>query len=855
MTTPIKNRGARGFSLLEVLIAIVILSVGLLALAVLQLTLIRASNDAKAQTAAMSLAKEKIETLASYQEVGGADAACISPSAGSANTCYRAIDAETAVTISNLGGVDYSRSTTVQRYVYDKDTETFVTIANTATDTAVKTACAECLAGKEFKRVLVTVGWTDSGGTNRDVQVEDAISSIAPADSLAVNATDSFGAPRKAVTIIDNPASEAGVIPVAIGNGTDTAATNPRPVLISQGNSSTQIETRFDIFTYAALNSTSATAQSRVETSVVGCTCTLGTGTQTVFRPTYWDGTKYVEPTVITDGVVSTPKSGNSVTQSNLCTACCRDHQDPDDVEEPLVDPRRSSHDHYLASDLVNAVTGGEDYNEACRLIRVDGIFRVAAEPYNDHFTLLATAGLSSSSPTTTITDAVPASGTGSMTVLYQNFVIAYLKARFVDGTTYNTVTDPTTVTGHSGLQDPATATILSTSSPKYLHSRGLFIDYLSEEAIEAIDAVKAGCLITTCTDAAKQTAILKLLPFTSINLTELGNWSSSNSAKVSVSDLGFKTTVGQVLPVKAETNAANNANEGDQVTATAAIQRSSSGLAVVSKVFDDAELANNSLTDAQLFQIGTGQVGGGSDEQFFVTVTGTDVLAVYTAVQGADLNFTFGSSTTCTEKGLQTNAYNPYTCVPLSGTLSGSSVPIRISNYNRTDSVQVQNYCTKHNTSTNALNSDETDMPIRLVFDIDGADVATDWVDANVIGLLESGEFGTLTLYTEPGAPTMNSPVNDDVPGNFAAGGEYTVINAPISNNTVVRVNFNPVEYLCPTNYSEFISNTGNEGASEPTNSECTNGNPKKPIWATTYGACPGVANGAVLATPKDWP
>ena len=116
-----KQRMPRGFSLLEVLVAVVILSVGLLALASLQLSMIRASADSKAQTVAAGLAKARIESLRSYRSLDA----------------YRTLVASTgeaAVTTladsgGDLGGVTFTRTTTVNRFVYEKVTGAFVNVS------------------------------------------------------------------------------------------------------------------------------------------------------------------------------------------------------------------------------------------------------------------------------------------------------------------------------------------------------------------------------------------------------------------------------------------------------------------------------------------------------------------------------------------------------------------------------------------------------------------------------------------------------------------------------------------------------------------------------------------------------
>lgn len=838
MKTPVQLRSARGFSLLEVLVAIVILSVGLLALAALQLALIRASNDTKAQTTAMSLAKEKIETLASYTTMGGS-ITCYSPAStpvSGQSSCYRMITSQSSPgeSISGIGGVNYTRTTSVGRYIWKTASSAFVSEAtggftNIMLDSGVKAACATCLTGKEFKRVLVTVSWTDAQGTTRSVQAEDAIPGLSPSDSLAVNSTGSFGAPRQAIAIIPNQATVQGVIPIAIGNGSDTAATNPRPVIVGQGNQGQTVETRFDVYTYAAIaGGNTAAAQSRVETAVVGCKCTLGTGTQTAFRPTYWNGFKYVVPTSLAGIPVSTAAN---VTQSSLCTACCRDHHDPDAVAGAKYDPRRTDHEHFLHTDLVNNVdTGGSAYDEACRLIRVDGIFRVAAEPYSDHYGLLATLSVVNHTATTCVdpakctsaesANAFPGTGTGSVTAAYQTFVLNYLKARFVTATAYNTVTDPSTVTGYSALQTPDTATIQSTTSPQYLHTRGLYIDYLNTEAIAAIASAKAACLAASCTTAQTQTAVLKLLAFTSINTTEVAGpgWTATN-AKIGVTNLNdLSAAINLGLPAAGKAEFLSGVT-GDLVSASTQMQRSSAGLAVLSPlggnaseiVFPSDQLANNIMSDTQPYSI-TGPVVQGS-ESFTAEVEG-DAFRATAQINNPWTMYFGGYSANNTGSpanracDISQPGVRPYTCKTLGGTSPpnfalGGSTYLVFSNYNRnftsgTSAVVVGNGCT----------GGTTKLPYIRNYDVNSVSPT----------------------------PATNVVTNPN------AANEYTTIRYDVltANSTVTFTMASAPTYLCPTNWSTYILPNGN--AVSPFSASCSNGQPASriPLWATTYGACP---------------
>lgn len=824
-----------GFSLLEVLIAVVIMSVGLLALASLQLSLIRSSGETKAQSIAVALAKQKIEQLMAYEVMGGS-VSCNNPSTSTTNTCYRQIQDEAASVVDGdpattgdqpIGGILFSRGIDVKRYIYDKSSGSSgfkVQATDNALDSTLLTDPITYLAGKEFKRVAVTVTWTDSTNTSRSETVETAISAIEPSDSAALSKSGKGATARKARAIITNPASVAGVIPIARGDGSDTAATNPRPIIVSQGNSTKTVETRFDVITYSALTSTTASAQSRVETAAIGCTCTFGTGTHSANRPTYWDGFKYTTPTTAANVPVSAAATGNSVNQSDKCDICCRDHFDPSGVAGEKFDPRRGTHSHYLASDLSNALTSG-NYNESCRLIRVDGVFRVAAEPYNDHFGLLGTVGLINSTATTTVANAVPSTGTGSVSEFYQNFVIDYLKTRFVTGTAYNTVLDPTTVSTYSTIQAPSTATIDLNNTPQYLHARGLLVDYLSAEAIEAIDDAKTDCLPANlnCTTAQLQTAVFKLLPFTTINATELAKWTSTNSTQVLVSELqDLSESIDQSLPASGKSQYLSG-NAGTNVTATSSIQSGSAGLAVTSKVFPDTAYASgyNVKSDTQPFAIGNNVAGGA--QSFSVTWTGGALDSAAGAGSNKILTDQMvgngNSAVPCTD-ATSGNNNGSFSCTPGANNLTlPGTVPFRLSNYNRAvlPGKGVQNACDASSPTTT------TPMPYVLDYDLTGY---------SLNGGATVATSGSITAQYQPGAAANNN------------SGEYTSLSiSGVTPNGSVSFIFSAVSYRCPTNWSTYLNSNGTWKSVTINGGNCNNGTPKTPKWDTTYGStCPSI-------------
>lgn len=522
-----------GAGLLEVLILIVVMSLGLLAMGQIHTVIMRDGSSASNRATATSLAQAKLDDLRSYKWLSASTSG--GEGCGAGIFCYSEI-------VTNAGGSEQANGALILP-AGDK------TLGNTAFNLSWTVVTTEDTQTALHKLVNVLVQWTDQNGTD-----QLTLSSVIAADFPSITALAESGivtsggqGPRVRYTPNNAPDS----IAISIGGNKSTETSKPLPE-VSGVNS---ITVSFPTVVYESPSSQENLLIAQEDFKTVNCTCKLQSGGEgwTPFR-SVWNadlGKLQTER----GAWIAKPRTGipdPSTGQSELCTICCRDHHDAG-TTYPTYRPyvtagstsagdfdASSNHMHYKAGTVpgtaANVAGIGDRYVEACRLKRFDGLWRVVPDWYQidlvavpcDFFADAPSAACPPTSSTSANNPKLLAYQQRTRDIL--NEFASYASAR--SGTAFPSNFSPF-------VQSANIPKLLNTSDPtndvapsRQLIARGLYADLIFEPIGTGNQPRKIDARWAAAIQPSNATSVSHLvnLPFYDANLTLLSQWKPTST-------------------------------------------------------------------------------------------------------------------------------------------------------------------------------------------------------------------------------------------------------------------------------------------------------------------------------------
>lgn len=755
-TLPVRQRNTAGFTLIEVMIAVVVLATGLLALAAMQGALARNAADAKARGAIMAALTSRMAELrqAPPSTTGTTPVT---------TTFTRTNAAWVNAAALQAGADDLQVVQTVQTYRWSAGA--YVT-------------SAVALPSSTLTRARLAASWTNADGTAKTLTVSSDLSDMIYGSGRGYN-NPAANSSALVTPVIrqQNPSNIPGVIPIASGNQA-TAASNPQPILV--GRDDTLVGTRFDVLTYIPEGAT-AKISKRFDTELIKCRCkygavnvneAYGVAGEAQF-PAVWNGDTYAVYKPSGGGVpygrslragedpdYSGRTNGNPDNsgrlQSTECTECCRDHHDqaasPVKFDpEASLDPLNPGVALYTKYDLNSAGTlvpqtntSSGTYVASCRVVKTGGLWRTTADMYARQFGLLKTSDVGVLAAKSGVPDT-------STVGTYQQYVKDYLGQ--LDGSA-GQATPPNDGQSRfdaiTALQAPSSIAItLSTALSedwRYLHARGLYVDHLESAALAAIAKAIAKCPSGT----AIVECILPVVPFTTINMTEMVEWTPSSS----ILQVNNKSLLDFDIyePMGGRTKAIGN---GSERTISKSLL-SNSGVAVGTTISGAVDRQGDlaSITDNQPFLAGTGGAGGGTQTPFKVRLL-RDFIGEISNIYAPRFTTAAEANKSCVG-GANGTGSKDYDCS------TGAPVPaaavVVLTGYGREGTSGRTTYrltgsCSKADGTIVQVTKDLDEVPVYFDYNITAATIGTtnlSWVTSGTDGT--RSDTTTVTVPLPPG-------------------------------------------------------------------------------------------------------
>lgn len=611
-TAPIRQRG---LGILEVLIAVAVLSIALLSLGGLHTLIIKSSSQAKSRGIATTLAQQKLDQLRAYglstDSAFAFRSICNADTMTANATNYNGTNFDNSIPASVSGNMSFNRSWNVYGFNFTGNNA-----APTYDSGATCPPAAASTQPPDLKLVAMSVNWTDENGEQQSMLLQSAISNMMASAGLStINAACDDCAPKFEL----NPAYTSLDDDIKHNLGSELKRTSQPDPDTNRGNNDTTSNTVTSFREEVYNQQNQLVGQTTFVTVNCYCKQAAASTTDPGLEPSILDSDirHFVVGEANTSkrrGTLDTTSSDGLQDQPKICNICCRDHHDDSDATEkydpfkPASDYGNSSirddHNHYNweiapPSDVNNATN--DRYAEACRMSWIGGQLRVLQDWRLENLIILEPNYFSLNANITKYTDFVAA------------FVTEFVKA--IDSNYPGTMPRRDTILATTSVADkkallPSSYTTATTSTAitNQLMARGIYIDYMSIDLINTLKCkislsstllpggVTGGANPQCSTYGITQTgSYLHLIPFHDVNLTKLAKWTSSNGSNITVtSDSLLNNTEDTFSRGKLSGVALNT-----RACITAKINTSNTGLTVTDAI--DPEDYSSSLTSPTL--------------------------------------------------------------------------------------------------------------------------------------------------------------------------------------------------------------------------------------------------------------
>lgn len=366
----------QGFSLIEVLVASVIMLVGVTGYVTLQSKYIRFDNSLNMRQHALHLAQEKLQDLQSFAALhthpqGTAYNDIMTDSGG------LIASGNVQVALSARPGHEmlFSRHWQVTNSYFVDTDNNGIPDSWLAQGAANLPAILPVIAPQ--KHVLLTVGWQGYQGEDPEVTLSSYISPVSIGTGAHIDNLDLGIQTRPRVSF--TPALLADNLSLALTPEQFMQTSSPQVVLEGENVTVNFSHTNFVEHLPIPLQ------QQKQNRLMVGCQCALATSAQglTPAMSTFVEGQKMVAPGQWITKLTGEPANTEQPAQ---CTQCCRDHHDTDAMVTAQTYYRTeqgNAHKHYnrLANGTYRqALNEGDEYQEVCHVKLHDGFYHLFAD-------------------------------------------------------------------------------------------------------------------------------------------------------------------------------------------------------------------------------------------------------------------------------------------------------------------------------------------------------------------------------------------------------------------------------------------------------------------------------------------